>query len=793
MFFSRLSLYTLLGLTIVSTVVVIISLQSFISYQSTKKQMIEIIHSKSANSLHVLQKNMAGFIESYAVNEYDKLIFNEMTDNDYLAIIVEDYNMGKVIEEASYISGKIRDSEWNAIDYDVESIAHLKQIKTAFYTEQAIIQGQAGEKISTVKIYISDRYVQLRLNEIIREKVVSTAILILILTLFLFFSIRYFTIKPLKSIIKSISNTDHEGIPVNPVATFGTKETVALANAINLMIETIKSSRVKLRRTQKMDAIGQLAGGIAHDFNNILGIILGNINFLKHEVGNNEKALKRINAVDKATKRAARLTRELLGFSREQAIDTVNSNINSVIKEMDSLIIRSITPEVEVDKYFAKDLWLTEINLGDFQDALINLILNARDAMPDGGQLTLETKNSILDANYCKQNHGLTPGEYIQLSVSDTGNGISTDKQEKIFEPFYTTKPEGKGTGLGLAMVFSFVNRSHGHIKVYSEPGIGTTIRLYLPRNQGEEPETEVTVLQTDPLPGGNETILAVDDEEALLEIARESLESLGYSVITATDGKNALKQLLKYPSISLLFSDVVMPGGINGFELAEQASAHRPDLSILLTSGFTKKAVAHNGQARFTSNLLSKPYSQSELAQRVRTVLGDSISNAQDKKQQQQTSIDLSNFIARDDTFLVGIDSIDDDHRKLMNIFERVNQLKESGVEQDVLKSILSELEDYTRYHFRREETVMKTCDYPDFYNHLQVHQLLIKQLVEKKRHLQQNSLTAQELATFLTSWLVDHIQTMDKAFAPYCVGKEDVIKQALDSLANESDKEYS
>jgi len=383
-----------------------------------------------------------------------------------------------------------------------------------------------------------------------------------------------------------------------------------------------------LRREQKMEAVGQLTGGIAHDFNNILGIIIGNLSFLKDEVTDNDKVLNRVKKIDKAAQRAADLSKQLLSVSRKQETEALPTNINLLIQGMDKLITRSITPEVEVSHHFSDKLWLTDIAPGDFEDSLLNLILNARDAMSKGGQLSIETCNCLLDDTYCTQNHGFTSGEYVQLSISDTGNGISAEQQERIFEPFFTTKPEGKGTGLGLSMVFGFCKRSKGHVKVYSELGMGTTFRIYLPRSTRQEYTVDASEQYLDALPGGNEIILVVDDEQALLELAQESLQSLGYQVLTANNGKQALELLAKHQAISLLFSDVVMPGGINGYDLAEQATKNQPKLKVLLTSGYTEKASTYNAQARFNTNLLRKPYNKSSLAIEVRSLLGKYANN---------------------------------------------------------------------------------------------------------------------------------------------------------------------
>ncbi len=386
-----------------------------------------------------------------------------------------------------------------------------------------------------------------------------------------------------------------------------------------------------LRRSQKMDAVGQLTGGIAHDFNNIIGIILGNVELLELQNITDEKIHKRIVPIKKSAQRAAKLTKQLLSFSRHKPYQQTLCNINQQITDMQSLIAHSVTPEVEVEYELAKDLWPVSIDPGDFQDAILNLVINARDAMNGRGHLTLESSNCTLDARYCAHNPGTIAGDYVQLIVSDTGQGIASEQQEHIFEPFFTTKPEGKGTGLGLAMVFGFVKRSSGFIKVYSEVGTGTTFRLYLPRkilateeaaaNRDKNQQIEANLPRNN-LPGGNETVLVVDDEKGLRELAEDSLQDLGYKVLVACDGKQALDILAQEPDISLLFTDVVMPGDVNGFELAEQAAEKYPQLKILLTSGYTQKAVIKNGQAKFADNLLSKPYSREELAKRLRGML---------------------------------------------------------------------------------------------------------------------------------------------------------------------------
>ena len=401
-------------------------------------------------------------------------------------------------------------------------------------------------------------------------------------------------------------------------------------------ITDIKKSEQALQRALKMEAVGQMAGGIAHDFNNILGVVLGNLSLLKRNFPGDEKSLARIETIEKSTQRAVLLTKKLLGFSRQHSEQVICCNINQLIESMASLIVHSIPNDVNLEFQLADDLWLTDIDAGDFEDVLLNLVINARDAMfQEGeheenkqcGQLIFQTRNCTLDADYCEHVSGIEAGKYIELAVSDNGSGISKADMDRVFEPFFTTKPQGKGTGLGLSMVFGFIKRSKGDINIYSEPGIGTTFKLYLPQSGGSEATNQAELSdkytqKSEYLSRGNETILVVDDEQALLDLAQNRLQELGYKVITASNGPLALEYLVENPVVSLLFSDVVMSGGLNGYELAEQAIEIKPELKVLLTSGYTKKVVVQNGQARFNAHLLGKPYTQVELAVMVRKLL---------------------------------------------------------------------------------------------------------------------------------------------------------------------------
>jgi len=391
------------------------------------------------------------------------------------------------------------------------------------------------------------------------------------------------------------------------------------------MIEDITEKRQTedaLRRSQKMEAVGQLTGGIAHDFNNILNIILGNTELMKKAIANDEKSLKRLGIIIKSSERAAALTKQLLSFTRNKAEQLSIIDINTLITEMDTIISRSLTPDIEISYLLENDLWMTEIERGDFEDALLNLVINARDAMQGRGHLIVKTENSLLNREFLRLNPDIAPGEYVQIILTDDGTGINPDKLEHIFEPFFTTKAVGAGTGLGLSMVFGFCQRSNGFIKVYSELGVGTTFRIGLPRSQKKDINIERLTNDTQSPERGSETILVVDDEKDLIDLIKHSLEESGYQVLTAYNGIQAIEQLQKHPEIDLLFSDVVMPGGLNGYEVAEQAHSLNNGLKILLTSGFAQKGITKKGLFPFANNVLHKPYKQQEVILKIQELL---------------------------------------------------------------------------------------------------------------------------------------------------------------------------
>lgn len=382
-----------------------------------------------------------------------------------------------------------------------------------------------------------------------------------------------------------------------------------------------------VRRTQKMDAIGQLTGGIAHDFNNILGIIKGNLEVLKRALPEHEFAQDRIRAALVGTTRGADLTRKLMAFSHEKTRGTKRINVNQPIREFESLIGKSLTASVKITLDLGEGIWPVDVDAADFENVILNLALNARDAMPGGGTLSINTANKSLDEDYASRNAGASAGEFVMIAVSDTGTGMPPEVRDKVFDPFFTTKDEGKGTGLGLSMVYGFIKQSGGHVKIYTEPGEGTTFRIYLPRAAAEAGDEALESETPLALPRGSETVLAVDDEEALLDVTTAQLEDLGYTVIATSSARRALEILDEQPEINLLFSDVVMPGEMDGFRLGLAAKQRRPDLKVQLTSGFTRQF--ENNAAgdsdlieEFSNTLLRKPYNQRELAFAIRQCL---------------------------------------------------------------------------------------------------------------------------------------------------------------------------
>ena len=383
-----------------------------------------------------------------------------------------------------------------------------------------------------------------------------------------------------------------------------------------------KQTDARLQQAQKMEAVGQLTSGIAHDFNNLLTIVIGNLQILEEDMQQDEGFSKPIKAALEAALRGADLTRRLLAFSRQQLLVPKVMDINELVSGIEPLLKTTLGAHIDLSTKLAGDLWSTKVDPGQLENAVINLSVNARDAMVKGGKLTIETRNVSLDRAYAAKEAEVVLGEYVLLSVSDDGTGISKDALPHVFEPFYSTKGPGKGSGLGLSMVYGFVKQSKGHIRIQSEEGIGTRIRIYLPRSRSASEVTKVTPIRRVQIPRGQETILIVEDEEAVRRIALRFLSELGYRLLEAATGPEALKMLEKHKDIDLLFTDVVMPGGITGARLAKQARQRNPSLSVLFTSGYGNTGMFDHGVLQGSDDVLHKPYKKDELAQKVRDVL---------------------------------------------------------------------------------------------------------------------------------------------------------------------------
>ena len=376
-----------------------------------------------------------------------------------------------------------------------------------------------------------------------------------------------------------------------------------------------------LNRSQKMEAIGQMSGGISHDFNNQLGVISGYLELLA-ELESDDKKQKWIREIKHATQRCIDLTRQLMVFSRSGDIDKSVVDINNIINKMKTIIQTSLTPEIEIEYFLSPDLWSTEVNKGAFQDVILNLVLNARDAMPKGGSFVIETNNIVLDDSFANANPNITAGEYIQIVLCDTGEGMSMEVIEHIFEPFYTSKAVGQGTGLGLSMVYGFVHRYGGDIVVTSKVEEGATFRIYLPASKNSVSVSNTNSKVEMDLPKGSESILVVDDEAGLLSLTSHNLRALGYQVYSAENATDALLILERDKSIDLLFTDVVMPGDMNGYALAKKGLSINPKIKIIVTSGYEARIGTEKKGDDFDYMRLPKPYNRLDLSEMVRQVL---------------------------------------------------------------------------------------------------------------------------------------------------------------------------
>lgn len=401
------------------------------------------------------------------------------------------------------------------------------------------------------------------------------------------------------------------------------RDRLALANRQLLdQVTRREAAESQLRQAQKMEALGQLTGGIAHDFNNMLGVIMGALDLVKRRIAKGDYGVERfLDAATIASERAATLTQRLLAFARQQPLAPQPLDANKMIAAMSDLLHSTLGEHIQIETVTAAGLWTVLADSQQLENAILNIAINGRDAMPDGGKLTIETGNAYLDQAYCAQNPEVKPGQFALIAVTDTGIGMSADVAARVFDPFFTTKPTGKGTGLGLSQVYGFVKQSSGHIKIYSEPGSGTTVKIYLPRLIADAKDIKRTTLEPMRTGDRNEIILVVEDDPLMRRLATEALHELGYTVFDCDGAANALATLDRVTDVKLLFTDVVMPD-INGKKLADEAVRRRPGLKVLFTTGYTANAVVHGGVLDTGVNFISKPFTLDQLAAKVRTVL---------------------------------------------------------------------------------------------------------------------------------------------------------------------------
>ncbi len=417
------------------------------------------------------------------------------------------------------------------------------------------------------------------------------------------------------------------------------RRTVELQAAHGRLVAEIaerEAIAAQLRQAQKMEAVGKLTGGVAHDFNNLLQIIGGNLQLLTKDISGNERAEQRLRNALGGVSRGSKLASQLLAFGRRQPLEPKVVNLGRFLRSLDDMLRRAIGEEVELETVIAGGLWNALADTAQLDNAILNLAINARDAMKGRGKLTIEAGNASLDDDYASRHVDVKAGQYVMIAITDTGCGIPPEILDSVFEPFFTTKPERQGTGLGLSMVYGFVKQSGGHAKIYSEAGHGTTVRLYLPRTR--QAEDIATVVDAGPIAGGTETVLVVEDDEGVRQTVIELLADLGYRVLKAKDAQAALVVIESGISIDLLFTDVVMPGPLRSTELAKKARERLPNIAILFTSGYTDNAIVHGGRLDEGTHLLSKPYTREALARKVRHVLGNQQQTAQRPSQQAQT-----------------------------------------------------------------------------------------------------------------------------------------------------------
>jgi PAS domain S-box-containing protein len=387
--------------------------------------------------------------------------------------------------------------------------------------------------------------------------------------------------------------------------------------------DALRESERRLAQSQKMEAVGQLTGGIAHDFNNLLLVISGNLELLEPHIRTDDQRSLLKEAQDAAAL-GSKLTDQLLTFARRRHMDAHVIQLNDLVVNIADMLRRALGEDITLSTSLARDAWSTRADPAQFQSAIVNMAVNSRDAMPQGGKLVIETRNIVLDADHSDYQSELQPGAYVQLSISDTGTGMDPAVRDRVFEPFFTTKEKGRGTGLGLAMVYGFVKQSGGHVTIYSEPGHGTTINLYFPRSDALAPDTYSATNASATAGPTRETILVVEDDSRVRQLTIKRLKLIGYEVLEASDGPSALEILNRGDPVDLVFTDLIMPGGLSGRDVAMRAREIKPGVKILLTSGYAEELVRGDDLQRENLKVLRKPYQQADLVATLREVLGN-------------------------------------------------------------------------------------------------------------------------------------------------------------------------
>jgi len=536
----------------------------------------------------------------------------------------------------------------------------------------------------------------------------------------------------------------------------------------------IRQQEEQIRRTQKMDALGKLTGGIAHDFNNMLGAVLGYAELLSDSLVGQPKLIRYVKQIQHAGERGSKLTKRLLSFTSKQSLELARVNVNTLLLEQQDMLQKTLTVRIKLNLELEAKVWPIWIDSNDLEDAIINMSINAMHAMPAGevgAELTIKTCNQslgTLDALMI----GLESGDYVQLSLTDTGNGMSKALADKIFDPFFTTKGE-KGTGLGLSQVIGFVKRVSGTIKVYSELGLGSQFVLYFPRHFTGDEKHQIERNKNSSNIEGHEKILVVDDEKPLRVLASELLTLKGYKTTIAESGKKAL-EILEKQEFDLLITDVIMPD-MDGYQLSHIVKEKYPHIKIQLASGFTDERNKNKADEHLQKNLLHKPYNTQDLYRAVRglldkTVSSDLLTEESDQSQAEKPKCNGTKNIHWTESMSVGVEDIDSDHKKWLSFLNACIEFDQNNGSYRDFSALLDNLIMYTKEHFVHEEQYMEKFDYPLLNKHKKVHEILLNEVVNYKSKLETGDKTIDQFLTFLGAWLVEHISVMDKKTVNYC-----------------------